>query len=250
MRALLALLLLASGCAITGGARPPPPGDEVGPPAQKPGPARSGTVQVISHDSDDGDDAKKGEALRAGGHRLGRASRSRHALRFEPRQGLRLPALERRLGGRTAGATVLPFATEAVGEEQEPVDRAGELVALSLALQLERLGWSVAVAGRELLAEGLPAPEAGGAAAVGFRVTGTVRFATTAREARLRGSVRFERLGRTATAALETVAAAPADAPLARRRVLAAEAALAAFVARLLAEPELDRKLAALVQAR
>jgi hypothetical protein len=255
MRAPLALVLLLCGCGLPGGARPPPPnGGAVKPEPRKPPPATSGTVQITRSDAagPDGDDGVGAPEvkLRAGGHRLGRASRSRHALRFEPRPGVRLPALERRLGGRSAGATVRPFATEAVGEEQEPVDRAGELVALSLALQLERLGWSVEVTGHELLAEGLRAPAAGGPAAVRFRVTGSVRFATTAREARLRGSVRFELLGRTVSAALETVAAAPADAPLARRRVVAAEAALASFVAGLLAEPELDRKLAALVPAR
>ncbi len=247
MRPVLALLLLASGCMVKGGAvltrdqaRPTKP---VPVPARQLATAQPGPVVVRSLDEDHDEVEGKGDQLRAGGLGLGR--------RFEPRVGLRLPLLERRLAGRSLGAEVRPFASEAAGAEQEPVDRAGELVALALALQLERLGWSVEVTGRELLAEGLRAPAATGSSpAARFRISGAVGFATTPSEARLRGTVRFERESSAVTASLEVVTAAPTGEAPSRRRVLAAEAALAAFVARLLAEPELDRKLAALLPAR
>lgn len=178
---------------------------------------------------------------RAGALRLAAKSRGSYELAYEPGAGPKLPALAKKLGGRPAEAHVTPFQTLAADPDAEPIQRAGELVAIALALQLEQMGWRVELALREQLAAGLRLPERRIAPSSAFRINGGIRFQTTRAEATLRGTVTFAR-----GAAVKRVAA-EARAPVKGDRKLAAEAALRDFVARVVGASGFDAALAALV---
>jgi hypothetical protein len=185
--------------------------------------------------------SEAGTSYRAGALRLVAKSRSRYELAYEPGTGPRLAALAKKLGGRPAEAQVTPFQSLAADPDAEPIQRAGELVAIALALQLEQMGWRVELALREQLAAGLRVPDEKTAPASAFRVSGRVRFQTTRAEATLRGTVIFAH-----GAAVKRVTT-EARTPVKGDRKLAAEAALRDFVARVVGAPGLDAALAALV---
>jgi hypothetical protein len=68
-------------------------------------------------------------------------------VRYEPQAGLRLAALDRAVQGKSFAFEVLPF--RQIDAERVPsgfhVERSGEIVSAALALQLDRMGYQVAL---------------------------------------------------------------------------------------------------------
>jgi hypothetical protein len=188
-------------------------------------------------------------AMRAGALRLPRALRAKYEIEFAPLTGLTLPLLDRARAGRKIGAEVKPFAQRPAGGDEQDVERGGEIVAIALAQQLEKLGWTVNVLDRAQLRRGLRIPQASlDGASLALRVEGSVLFALSERGARIDGEVRFL-AGRSVVVARSSRSAPLGSAPGRSARLrAAAEGALRAFVQAIVSDAALDRDLAKLLR--
>jgi hypothetical protein len=84
---------------------------------------------------------------RTGGRLVGAIRDQNYYVRYEPQAGLRLATLDRAVQGKSFAFEVLPF--RQIDAEPVPggfhVERAGEIVSAALALQLDRMGYRVAL---------------------------------------------------------------------------------------------------------
>lgn len=188
-------------------------------------------------------------AMRAGALRLTGAKNASYKVRYTPSAGLGVPGLQRALRGRKVGAEVKPFA-QTIGQGgagQQDVEQGGEIVALAIALQLQRGGWIVDMLDKASLRAGMSVPSgAPRALARRFLVTGEVSFSVGSREARLHGTVRFSAGGQqVAEVGARTAAPLPRSGPRSTRYAQAASAALRAFVRDVIRDPGLASRLVA-----
>ena len=119
--------------------------------------------------------------LRAGARRLRALYRRDYYAECEPEPGLQLPALKEALQGRRPRAAIRPFTQRPAASDDEAfdVERAGEIVAVAIARQLEELRWEVGLdADASVLpiaTDEFPAVDVTGHP-LAFRFSGRVRF--------------------------------------------------------------------------
>ncbi len=119
--------------------------------------------------------------MRSGARRLRALYRRDYYAGYEPDSSLRLASLRRALEGRQPRAALRPFHQQpaAPDEDSFDVERAGEILAVAIARQLEELGWQVGLDADAtvlpIATDEFPAIDVR-AHPLSFRISGRVRF--------------------------------------------------------------------------